>query len=88
MDLLLELLKVYGLPTAFLVAISVAAWKMLAAKAETIKSKDEEIKRVNEARISEQQLSAKAMMEIAQEFTKLSGEQEKTLAVLADRMQR
>ena len=88
MDLFLELLKLYGLPTAFLVAVSVAAWKMLAAKAKTIRDKDEEIKRVNEARISEQQSSTQLMMSIAQEFTKLSGEQEKTLALLADRMQR
>lgn len=81
MDVVLDLIKNFGLPTTLLLLVG---WHHI----RSMNLKDEEIKRVNEARISEQKLSAERMMQIAQEFTQLSGEQEKTLALLAERLAR
>ena len=40
-ELFLEALKVYGLPTAFLIAVCVGAWKMLKGKDVVIAAKDQ-----------------------------------------------
>ena len=58
----------------------------IAAKNEEIKRLNEENKRVHEARINDAQGSAERMLGVATEFTKLTGETNQTLAVLAERM--
>ena len=73
MDIVLDLIKTFGLPTTLLL---MALWhhvRVVGAKDAKLEElaavKDEEIKRVNEARLAEAQAAADRMMGIAQEFT-------------------
>ncbi len=47
-ELFLEVLKLYGLPIAVLIAVSAASWKMLGKKDEIIESKDQDLKTQDE----------------------------------------
>ena len=74
-----ELITQLGAPLGLLLAGA-------AYHVKTLRAKDREIRRINEARVNEQEKSADRMMEIASEFTRLSNEQEKTLVVLAGKL--
>lgn len=80
------LLQTAGPLVTGVAAVGLAAWRMLNAKDKIIATKDSEISRVNDARISEQQAATDRLLGIVQEFNALQREQTQTLEVLAERL--
>lgn len=111
MEVFLEILYRFGLPTALLLllawerfhtvkkkdaqiaAMSIAHAKRLAtlvAGHSTMitalaKDKDDELKRVNEARVADQASSTDRSIRVATEFTETAGDHNKTMSLLVDR---
>ena len=108
MEVFLEVLYRFGLPTALLLlqiwerfhtvkkkdsqtaAMSIAHAKALKEKdvehARQIAAKDEEIKRLNEARHADQAASTERSIRVATEFTELTAESNKTSALMVDKL--
>lgn len=83
----LALLKTAGPLVTLVIAVGLAAWRMLNAKDKIIEAKDAEIARINDLRVKEQQAGTDRLLGIVQEFNALTSEANETLKVLADRMQ-
>ncbi len=79
MDVVLELVKVLGFPAALVLLMG---WYHV----RTVKAKDEEIQRLNDARVLEKQQETVRLLKMQAEFTQLQGEQQQTLKLLADRV--
>ena len=99
-EMFLEFAKMWGLPFALLLLLAwerfhtvkkkdaqITAMSIAHAKALTAlaKEKDEELKRINEARIAEQSASKDSAIKVATEFTKMAGELNTTSELLVDK---
>lgn len=76
MDVLIEIARVFGLPAALLVGLSIY-------HVRTIRAKDREIKRLNDARLEEKEDETERLLNMVQEFNRLQNEQQQTLNLLA-----
>ena len=100
MEVFLEILYRFGLPTALLLLLAwerfhtvkkkdaqIAAMSIAHGKAITklATDKDEELKRINEARIAEQAGSTDRSVKVATEFIETTAEHQRTLAMMVDR---
>lgn len=101
MEVFLEILYRFGLPTALLLLL---AWERFhtvrkkdaqitamqigqtKALAELAREKDQEIKRLNEARISDAAASTDRSIKVATEFTELVGESNKTNGLMVQQL--
>ena len=86
MDVLLDLLKYYGIPLTMLVALAVHHVRTLRSHKTDIGNKDDEIKRLNEERLKEKGAETDRLLGMVTEFNKLQGEQTTSLNLIADRL--
>ena len=81
MDAFLEFAKFWGLPFALLLGLAVF-------HARTVRAKDAEIQRLNEARLKEKDAETTRLLGMQSEFMQLQNEQQQTLNLIAERMPR
>lgn len=101
MEVFLDFAKMWGLPFALLLLLAwerfhtvkkkdaqIAAMSINHGKAITALNKDTavELKRVNEARVSEQMSSKDSAIKVATEFTKTAGDWNTTTELLVDKV--